>query len=432
MNCPYPDCSKKKLPKGTNRCPQCRRFIKPCRQCKELNRALSRFCRACGRRLVDSQEDWLGYKGGPERCGLNRYRHPKGLRNLTLKELLRLDLEDPCCSLLSCEGLLIAISECGIIEAADLAGSGRPIRWRADGAVCGQPCVERGSLYIGGENWVAAYSLAGLTRTPPRLEPRWTVRLQGTPMHSLLAQEGRLYLNVGFADGTRQVQVIDNIDGPQPSRARILFSSRILSSLVGSPPPGKWVSFLSQENGDTVVYRVEHQESTPKYSKKPIKGAPRPLRDHVPIAAIGKKIFAVFGDDDLLCRIDAEDAVFDVGIHPDTKRFALSGLGDGIVVHTAALFFIKRNAEEALSHLDRVKGPPVILKDRAALLGFQNGRLRVHDLNNPAFYQEHSISDKEFAAVTALASFRDYIAAGSDDGTVKLLKLVESESSGKS
>jgi hypothetical protein len=240
----------------------------------------------------------------------------------------------------------------------------------------------------------------------------------------LLAFENRLYLNVAHPDGQREIQVLDDADRDKPGEARVVHAGRRLGWLAANPPSRR-VFFLSEEDGALAVHSVDHAASShPEVVSRPVPRAPRPFADHVPIAVMGAKLFAVLGEEDKLCRIDAHDGVFDLVVREDTKSFSLSGIRDGVLVGTAGPIFLSFNVVETLNPMERIKGSPVILKDCAAVVGMQGGRIRVYDLLNPPVHQELRLSNDPLEEVTALASFRNYIAAGNLKGTVKVFELI--------
>jgi len=66
----------------------------------------------------------------------------------------------------------------------------------------------------------------------------------------------------------------------------------------------------------------------------------------------------------------------------------------------------------------------VILRDRMVVVGLADGRIQIHDLYNPPAFREVRVSQSH-SRVTALASFANLVAAGTEDGNVKLIRLVK-------
>lgn len=424
MNCPYPDCAKKNLHGALDRCPQCHRQLKLCASCKELNRSLSRFCRSCGVALTDSPAQWTGYQGGPERRGLNPHMLSASLSQAKVEEVLEFQIEDRCSGLLFYDGYLVAVSASGVVVAVDLFREYKRVRWTAVNAVTAHPCIANSTLFLAGEDRIVANSLAGLARTPPQVQARWSVPVNGTPVHSLLTLDNWMYLTVASGRGDQKVVAIEGIHGNRPSPSKVLYEGGKISSLVGSVTAKQRRLFFLSGEDQIRIHWLTHQDSgISRLRERRVDRGPRDLIEHVPIACIGKKVFAVFGDDDQLCRIDGEDVTFDERLRADTRSFALSGLRDGVIVQSAGLYFLSRGVEEIVHH--PIKGPPVVLRERAVAIGLTDGRLRLHDLYNPPSIREWRISSQ--AAVSVIASWGHYLAAGTEDGNVKLLSFVDEE-----
>ncbi len=426
MNCPYPDCTRRGLQGNEKRCPQCHRFLTACSHCRELNRAFANHCRKCGQELSRTGFDWQGFKGGPERTGFNPFDRAEGTRDL--EEVLHLELDDRCKSLLSCDEHLIAVSANGRIEIIDAATRQRKAGLKTEGPITCEPCVHRGSLYLGSRNRLAAYTLGAITSATGSREPRWEVPISGTPVQALLAIADRLYTTVGYRDGRPQeIQALDGIGGAQPSRPRALITGHRLSAPAGGTEPRRRIVFLSEDSGRLTLNRIDHGDGVnPEVTTLPVPGAPRELKSFVPIAVLRNKVLAVFGDDSKLCAFDAERGAFKTMIQEDVRELALNGPTDGVLLQGGAIFFLYRNRPERLTPDDRISVPPVILGRRSVYVGMKDGRVRWYDLNNPAVMGEEHLAQRS-EEVTALISFANYVAAGGSRGTVRLFRLEGNE-----
>ena len=423
LACPYLNCSEmRELPAGGESCPACRRVVRVCPHCATSNRAFANFCRLCGRALPDPANEWPMFKGGAQRLGLNRW--PQARRDQGgIEEVLELRLDGACRSLLASDRHLVAVSQEGGIEVVDVArGAATSVRARADGPVSAEPCVSRGTLFVPVSGRVTAFPLGGLHLATPRLEQRWEVRLPGIPVHALLPFEGLLYLEVLVPDGSREVYTIGNLESEQPGEPRRLLAASRVSWLAANPP-SRQVFWLTEEDGVLRVHCHDHSAADgPVLTTRPVSGAPLPMAVSVPVAVLGAKLFAVLGDGDTLCRLDVRDGVLDLTLRPDVRAFALAGLRDGLLVEGRGLHFLAAQHTEQLPPLVRVKGSPVILQDRAAAIGLQDGRVRLYDLHSLPLHDEFRVSP-DADEISALISFRRFVAAGDDKGVVKVVAL---------
>jgi len=74
MVCPYPGCSEKIEPEYTS-CIKCESPIVFCKQCKVPNRAMSIYCRQCGRPILHSHQ-WSCYRGSEDLASSVSYSFP--------------------------------------------------------------------------------------------------------------------------------------------------------------------------------------------------------------------------------------------------------------------------------------------------------------------------------------------------------------------
>lgn len=432
MSCPYsqPNCPQQKLPADAEGCPECQQFLKPCPQCGVRNRAFANFCRSCRTVLSANRGNWLGYKGGSQRLGLNTSTppawEPQRWENLEIRETgLKLQLGENCRSLLGYDRHLIAVSQNGTIEIGDPQRPAASYRLRADGPISCEPCIDRGILYLGSPWRLSAWSLGGLTLASPRLTSLWTLPLSGTPVQALTAMGNRLYLTVYHQEGRKEAQVIDNLDRNPPSAARVLHSASRLS-WVAADPGSHQVIFFSQEGPSLQLHTAAHN-SRPELTSRAV--VLPSFADPVPIAFLGGKAFGVFGDEEKLCRIDVDTAAFEQAFDSDTKLFSLTRDGergwdgDGVRIDTTSVAFLRSGIKDSFTPLERVaKGSPVILQGCAAVLGMQDGRIRLYDLLHPPRHEVRRLSD-DGEPITALASFQNFVAAGNAKGVVKVFEL---------
>ncbi len=432
MSCAYslPNCPEKRLLANAESCPECQGFLKSCPGCGIHNRAFANFCRSCQASLSTGRGNWLSYKGGSRRLGLNNSQpsggEPLHWENLEIRETsLKLQLGDSCRSLLGYDRHIIAISQNGTIEVGDPLRATADHRMKADGPVSCEPCIERGILYLGSPGRLTAYSLGGLGLAKPRLTPLWQLPLTGTPIQALAALDDRLYLTVFHPEGRKEVQVVEDLKRTPPRAGRVLHASARLS-WVAADPVSKQVVFFSQEGKETHLHTVS-QAGKPEMTSRPV--LLPPFAEQLPIALLGGKVFGVFGEDEKLCRVDVRTASFEQGLDTDTKLFSLSQEGeqdwdgDGVRVQTTGVAFLRSGVTDSFTPLDRVaKGSPIILQGSSAVLAMQDGRIRVYDLLRPPRHEVRRLTD-DGEPITALASFQNFVAAGNAKGIVKVLEL---------
>lgn len=438
MSCPYfqSSCPEPTLPADASSCPSCRRFLKRCPACGVRNRAFANACRSCGSVLTVAPGNWTSCKGSSQRLGLNGFapaQEPRRGSSLEVRETnLQLQLGENCRSLLGYDRHLVAISQGGSVEVCDPGMPASGVRFKADGPISCDPCIDRGVLYLGSRGRLAAYSLGALTLANPRLAPLWQIQLSGIPIQALTILGNRLYVTVSREDGSREVQVVENLERNPPSPARAVHVSQRLSWTAADPVSQELV-FLSQQGESTQLHTLVHGGPRMELASRTLPGIPGPFADQVPIALLGGKVFGVFGDEEKLCRLDARTGEFEQSLGADTKLFALcqdrgrAWDGDGVQIGTGGVLFLRAGFKEPLPPLERVvKGSPVVVQGRAVVLGLQDGRLRIYDLRHlPRNDVRRLGGDGE--PISALASFHNYVAAGNAKGVVKVFELFEDD-----
>ena len=434
MSCPYlrAKCPLQTLPTAEASCPACGGFLKRCPQCGTSQRAFANFCRACRAEMPVSSANWLSAKGSAARLGLNNSELPAwdprgGVIPEIQETALHLQLGDPCRSLLGYDRHLIAVSQGGTIEIADprLGETGR--RFKVDGPISCEPCIDRGVLYLGSPSKVSAYSLGSLSLEAPQLLRLWQSPVSGTPIQALTCMDGRIYVTSHQQIGTqsrREVQMIETQARVPPPPRTIISSWRL--SWAAADEVRRQVVFLSEDLGHLQLHTVSHN------GRLDVSSRPLPLRqlsDQVPIALLGGKLFAVLGDDETLVRIDVDSATRDFDMAPDTKLFSLSRGsqwewdGDGVRIDSAGVVFMRSAVKDTLEPHERVaKGSPVLVGDAVAVVATDDGRLRFYDRMFPPRQETRRIA-ADGERITAVASFQNYVAAGNAKGVVKVFEL---------
>jgi hypothetical protein len=259
-----------------------------------------------------------------------------------------------------------------------------------------------------------------MTMQTPRVRPLWQLPLDGTPVQALTAAGDRLYVTLASADW-REVVVIENLAQPQPSAARPLHGAPRMSWIAADPASSHAV-FLSETDGRGIELHVARPELTTY---------PVPLdrlAEH-PIAFLGGTVFAIFGVAQRLYRINASSGAIEEPLDEDTQLFALTDINgdwdrDSVRVDTDGVVFSRARIRDSMEPHDRaVKGSPLIVRDSAAVIGMEDGRVRIYNLAQLPRHEVWRVGGADGVAITALASFDSYIAAGNRDGTVEVREL---------
>jgi hypothetical protein len=422
VECPYPDCPEPLQGASLGGCRLCQRRNKACSKCSQLNRSLSRYCRACGERLPELPGQWLGFQAGADRRGFHGFPIPHPAASLHLPEQARLALRAPCRSLLFYEGFLLAVADDGTLTALEI-GTGKVIGTSrvAQRATAGA-CISQGVLFVAGDNQLTPTPLASLarSRTP---EAKVPVSLSGRATDSLLAIEGFLFVTTASPPGLREILSIEvsQVSGRlRLGEPRSVFSGRAVTSPVASSAAKATVFFLCEENGSL---SLNHSKGGRPAVQRPLTEAQGPLAWQTSPATVGKKLFAVMGPTRSLCRINLESARQEERFTEDVRAFAVGGLLDGVTIQGTGLYSIARNQEETVH--DSIKGSPLLWRELAVIVGLSDGRIQLRDVRNLAPLITARVAEAPQAAVTALAAYEDYLAAAAEDGTVKLYRLVK-------
>ena len=416
MTCPYsdPKCAGN-VPAGTQRC-QCRRYVKRCSPCATRNRAFANFCRTCGAALPPSTTNWSAGKGGPRRLGLNAA--PLGSDFTAHPPSLQLQLGDPCLTILGYDGHLIAVSKQGVVEVADPLQAKSLCRFQVQGPVTAEPCIKDGVLYVGTRNQLCAYSLAAMSLATPRVSQLWHFPLNGPAIHALTVAGDRLFVTIASA-GRQEVQVVENV-ARQPSSPRPLLGGGKLSWVAADPANARAV-VLSESDGHGLQLHVVAQQVVSHRVQLD------ELADHA-IALLGGTIFGIFGDSRRLYRIDAESGAVVEPLESDTQHFALSRAGDdwdrdGVHVDTRGVGFMRSGVRDLLATHERItKGSSLIVQGSAAIVGMEDGRVRIYNFAHAPRHETWSVGGNG-GEITALAAFESHIAAGTSQGVVEVREL---------
>ena len=428
MNCPYfePNCRQDEMSASMASCPDCRRFVKACPQCATANRALANFCRSCGTLLPTSAGNWLGYKGGPQRLGINDAEPPRPSGTSIRLDYERvgtgLQLGDPCRSLLSVDGDLLAVTQSGTVAITNPLHPGPVRHFQVNGPLTCEPCIDSGVLYVGSRGQLGAWSLGTTTMASPHLKALWTIPLSGTPVQALTAVADRLYVTV-FTGRQKEVRAVEGLSAKTPATTRLVYAGPDVSWVAGDPAGTRLVFFSEEPDGSTLLHTISGSTSATHVMSL------APVAEH-PIALGGSAAYGIFGEKRQLFAIDVNVGTVTETFDGDTQAFSLSYAGkadwnrDAVRIDSAGVVFSRFGARDSFSHLDRaVRGSPVVVRGRAAVVGLQDGRVLVYDLANPPRHHVWRLSTHGEAAITALASFGHFIAAGNERGTVEMIAL---------
>jgi hypothetical protein len=338
-----------------------------------------------------------------------------GFDCITRSTGLRLRLGDGCRSLLGYDGHLIAFSLSGVVDIADPLRAKSVCRFQTQGPVTVEPCISEGVLYLATRGQLSAYALPALVLESSRVRPLWQVSLNGTPIHALTAVGERVYVTVATADW-REVYAVEK------QAVRSICGAPKMSWVAADPSSSSAV-FLSEEDGHVRLHVMSDELAT-----HPV--ALHSLADH-PIALLGGKVFGIFGDAHRLYRIDAATGAIEESLHEDTQLFALTRDAgddwdrDGVGIDTSGIAFWRSGVRDSFAPHERAsKGSPVIVQGCAAAVGMEDGRVLLYNLAQLPRHEVWRLGNQSGAAITALASFESYIAAGNREGIVELRELL--------
>lgn len=415
VTCPYsePNCTLD-IAADSRRC-LCSRYLKRCLACGTRNRAFANYCRECGTPLRPASANWLGYRGGTQRTGVNDVSLAPGC--VTRSTGLRLRLGDTCRSLLGYDGHVIAISVNGVVEIADPIHAKSVCKFQAPGPITAEACIDNGILYTATRGQVSAYAIAPMTLETPRVRPLWQVAVAGTPIQALTPAGNRLYVTLASAE-LREVHVIEQ------QRAHLIHAAQKVSWIAADAATSRAV-FLSEDAGE-----VRLHVAGDKLTSHPV--SLNALRDH-PIALLGDTLFAVFGDSQRLYRVDATNGGVEEPLDDDTQFFALTHAGgewdrDSVRIDSSGIHFSRAMVRDSFAPHERAsRGSPVVVQDCAVAVGMEDGRVLVYDLAELPRHEIWRVSDNSDTPITAIASFDTFIAAGNKDGIVEVRELVAAE-----
>jgi len=391
--------------------------VRRCTQCGKENRPFANFCRACAAPLPPSPSNWTGYKGDARRLGFNPARGPASWT--MQKPALTLRLGDECRALLACDGHLIAVSMSGTIEVADPARARSICRFQTQGPVTAQPCISNGILYVSTRNQITSYALPPLLFDSPRVRPLWQAAIDGTPLFALTPAGNRVFATVANGEW-REVHVVE-ANGPRATARSLLRASK-MSWLAGDPATGE-VVFFSEDGGRVQLHVVRDSVVT----------HPVPLQTlaEQPIALLGGAAFGIFGAARQLHRIAVANGAVEESLENDTQLFALTQDAngewdrDGVRIDTDGVSFARSGIRDSFAPIERAARPsPIVLHDAAAIVGMDDGRVLVYELAHLPHHDVWRLEDGHSStAITALASFDRFIAAGNRDGVVEVREL---------
>ena len=429
-DCPYVDCQQDDIEVTAEECPSCKKWLKRCGKCRTPNRSFANYCRFCGELLPGANESWSGCKGDIQRRALNRFVIPHSPPDLEVTEIQSTEFPGRCGSILADDGYLIAVSENGIIKVIDLNRLKKePYTFMTDGNIYAEPALHHGTLYIGTvknqdqeKGIIFAYTLGRISLNPPEVVPRWSMDLKGTPVQALLPFADRLYLNMGFKDGHREVHIIDDIKGTKPTMPKCVYKGELSSTLAADPFTNK-VFFLSETSGRLYINMFDHSLGTaPEMMSMQVKDAPNGLQDYIPIAVLGAKLFAVFGENKELCRLDVHNKNFETTITNRVRKFAVPSISKQIIINSRGVFSTPGGMQENLMGGESVISGPVVLRDRAVVVGLRDGKIRFYNLNKLSIHNETQVFHTD-ERVQTMAAYKNMIAVGNQKGKVKLLQL---------
>jgi len=412
--CAEPNCTAA-AGSNTPRCGQ-GHMLRHCPNCGTANRAFANVCRDCAAQLP-SLSSWTGHKGGPRRLGVNATPGPV---DWTSRKALSFSLGDACRTLLACDGHLVAVSMNGTIWIADPTRERVLCRFQTQGPMTAEPCISNGTLHVATHGRVTAYALGPTALEPPRIRPLWQADVAGTPIFALTPAGNRLYVTIQTGN-QHEVHVIERPGHGSQAVARRLQGARKTSWLSADPASGNAI-FLSEDDGHVQLHVAAGDiESHPVHLDT--------LHEQ-PVAVLSGSVFAIFGRERRLVRINSATGAIEEPLDSDTLLFALTHDAnfdwdrDGVRIDGEGACFLRSAIRDSFTPQDRATKPsPVVVQGAAAAVGMEDGRVLLYRLAHLPRHEVWRIDGGAAAPITALASFDGFIAAGDRDGAVEVREL---------
>lgn len=441
MNCPYPDCGGA-VEKGCAACPACRRILKNCPNsgCGAANRFWASYCTSCGGPLPEASENWQGARGGCQKTGKTPCTVEKDIHNWRIEPIAeiappasgRAGVQWP--SLLIYGNYLVTGYATGGIGIFDIsAASGMTLK-EVNSIELGQPlysspAIGRESLYAGAGDSLFAYSMSMLLEGKTS-QPRWKISLDRAVVHSILPVGDTLAVIARTRDGLWEVGAVGGISGNRPGAYRLVHRSATVSSLAGNSlyahgGAGEstfYFFFFSSNGKSTLVHKVDINPADGSLSA----GAhtfninlPQKDPSLMPVAAVGNIVYVLAGDGCLFKFNAAQRTGQRMGNMGGLKDFVLLSPNTPVMAAENGVFRLdSANRIRLEGPYESITAPPVLLGDRALILGLDQGEIRLYSPDRLS--SEKTLQVEYGRSVVSVAASRNIIAAISDSGLAKV------------
>ena len=411
-------------------CPICSRTVKPCPHCSALNRSFSSYCTECGQD-IETGTAWSGYKGNGERKSVNtgfQCKH-KDFFDYRFNEIGEIRIQGHLKSILLYDDHIFVFSQKGElliyrIHESDIRKTGS---YNLMGSVYAEPAIEKGILYVAAEKTIYAFSLSELYQSEKSFSYLWKQTLNATPIRALLPCENSLYVNLKINANHEEIHVIDNARTQSPTSSVCLTKAMKMSMLAGNTKSDpKTIYFLSDNrNQSNTRLTIIEQKNSIRNNIISLELSPVPpgFVDSIPIAIADSSLFAVMKDKTLY-RFDIDmnhhKIVNCQSVHKHVRHYALLNKLFPVVADMSGVFIYRpKIAIEKIGN-ERMSCPPLILNHCLLAIGLMNGSIEFYDISNKCLPTIWNISDLTNEAVTGVVSSKNIIAAGNQNGLVKI------------
>jgi hypothetical protein len=372
---------------------------------------------------------WTGFKGNQERKGVNtgfQCLH-KDFFDYQFNEIGEIRVQGQLKSILLYDDHLFAFSQHGElliyhIYETNIRNTGA---YNLMGSVYAEPAIDKGILYVAAEKSIYAFSLSELYQSEKKLTYLWKQTFDATPVRALFPCENSLYVNLRKNANNEEIHVIDNVRSKHPTTSVCLTKAMKMSMLAGNfKSDTKTIYFLSyNKNQSNTRLNILEQKDNMRNNLNSLElsSVGPNFIESIPIAVDDTSLFTVMKDKTLYrFDITTNARVNCQLIHKHVRHYALLDQFFPVVVDMSGVIICRHKIAIEKSGLERISCPPLILNHCLLAIGLINGSIEFYDISNKCLPKIWNISDVTNEAVTVIASSKNIVAAGNQNGVVKI------------